>query len=118
MEITGVVFYLLSCAALFASVLLLRFPVRSLLDSYQLSLTFLLTFATDDITLHYEVYFYSMFYVVISPSHDLLHNAPTAPALSPIARVFNVCGNLFQLLLILYLTVIRVPLDSTLEVIQ
>ena len=31
-----------------------------------------MTFATDDITLHYEVYFYSMFYVVISLSHDLL----------------------------------------------
>ena len=78
-------------------------------------LTFLLTFATDDITLQYEVYFYSMFYVVISPSHDLLHNTPSVPALSPIARVFNVRGDLFQLLLIFYLTVIQVPPDSTLQ---
>ena len=31
-----------------------------------------MTFAADDIVLHYEVYFYSVFYVVVPPSHDLL----------------------------------------------
>ena len=111
MEITGVVLCFLSCTALFASVLLPHFPMRSLPDSYQLSLTFFLTFVTDDITLHYEVYFYSMFYVVISPSHDLLFNVPSAPALTPIARVFNVRGDFFQLsLTFLYLSVTSWPL--------
>jgi hypothetical protein len=75
MDIMGVVFCPFSCAALCCRV---RFGASASFPYLIASgLTIIphicsITFATDDVTLHYEVYFYSMFYVAVSPSHDLL----------------------------------------------